>query len=184
MSRLLADADEACCFVKGEERAKRRSFNRWQMRLPICKLRGFQMDRNLYERSLFDIPSRRATSACAPSVIFQRQAHGEELNKEQTGRKNIEPPVSIDARRNHVRIGSCIDDASLALSGETHLPWALSRDWNYQMSNRFAWSWKLTELGFPVVLIYLGFLKAEEMRDKGKPFANHLEWERLVKAHS
>jgi hypothetical protein len=34
------------------------------------------------------------------------------------------------------------------------------------------------------VLVYLGFLKAEEMVDKGKPFADHSEWDQLVKAHS
>ena len=38
------------------------------------------------------------------------------------------------------------------------------------MSNRFAWAWKLASSSVPVVLIYLGFLRADEMRDKGKPF--------------
>ena len=52
------------------------------------------------------------------------------------------------------------------------------------MSNRFAWAWKITELGIPVILIYLGFLNAEEMVDQGVPFANHLSWERLVTSHS
>ena len=52
------------------------------------------------------------------------------------------------------------------------------------MSNRFAWSWKLTELGVPVILVYLGFLNANEMVDRGKPFRNHDDWESLVKAQS
>jgi hypothetical protein len=52
------------------------------------------------------------------------------------------------------------------------------------MSNRFAWAWKLTELGIPVVLVYLGFLKADEMRGRGKPFADAADWEHLVKEHS
>ncbi len=117
-------------------------------------------------------------------LLIEAKAHDQELNNEQTGRKNIEPPVSASARRNHLRIGWCIQDANIALANETGLPWALSRDWNYQMSNRFAWSWKLTELGVPVVLVYLGFLKAKEMEDRGKPFANHADWERLVRAHS
>ncbi len=54
------------------------------------------------------------------------------------------------------------------------------------MANRFAWAWKLTELGCPVILVYLGFLKAEEMR-KGRrqnSFSSHAEWEGLVKSHS
>ena len=54
------------------------------------------------------------------------------------------------------------------------------------MANRFAWSWKLTELGYPVILIYLGFLGAEEMRSgrEQTPFDSHAEWDGLVKAHS
>src|SRR5207248_2297096 len=49
------------------------------------------------------------------------------------------------------RIGACLDEASIALASETGRPWALSRDHHYQMSNRFAWAWKLTELAVPVV---------------------------------
>jgi hypothetical protein len=71
-------------------------------------------------------------------VLLNKAAHDAELRKEEKG-KAIEPPVSINSRRNHLRIGSCIQDASLALSEATGLPWALCRDWNYQMSNRFAW---------------------------------------------
>ncbi|MCZ7637668.1 MAG: hypothetical protein M5U12_17505 [Verrucomicrobia bacterium] len=44
------------------------------------------------------------------------------------------------------------------------------------MSNRFAWSCKLADLGFPVILVYLGFLDAHEMGDRGKRFATHNEW--------
>jgi hypothetical protein len=117
-------------------------------------------------------------------LLVEAKAHDNELVKEETGRKNIKPPVSIAARRNHSRIGSCIQDASLALTGESKLPWALSRDWNYQMSNRFAWSWKLAEMGVPVVLVYLGFLRADEMKDKGKPFAEASNWDTLVRLHS
>ena len=123
-------------------------------------------------------------------LLVEAKAHDWEGIKEEAG-KPLGPPkegsgISMNSRRNHVRIGACIQDASLALADETGLPWALSRDWNYQMSNRFAWSCKLTELGIPVILVYLGFLNAEEMR-KGKaqkPFADHAEWEALVKSHS
>ena len=52
------------------------------------------------------------------------------------------------------------------------------------MSNRFAWAWKLTDLGLPVILVYLGFLKADEMADIGSPFAIGSDWETLVKSHS
>lgn len=42
----------------------------------------------------------------------------------------------------------------------------------------------MTQLGIPVVLVYLGFLKADEMHDRGKPLAAATDWERLVKDHS
>lgn len=132
----------------------------------------------------WDIASTCTIEGNQGLLLIEAKAHDQELNNEQTGRKNIEPPVSASARRNHLRIGWCIQDANIALANETGLPWALSRDWNYQMSNRFAWSWKLTELGVPVALVYLGFLKANEMGDRGKPFADHADWERLVRAHS
>jgi hypothetical protein len=85
-----------------------------------------------------------------------------------------------------VKIGACIQDASLALSEQTHLVWALSRDWNYQMANRFTWARKLTELEIPVILIYLGFIGCEEMR-KGsaqRPIIDKEDWQHMVQAHS
>ena len=53
------------------------------------------------------------------------------------------------------------------------------------MSNRFAWAWKLTDLGVPVVMIYLGFLNADEMGGRGSnPIVDHATWEAMVKTHS
>jgi hypothetical protein len=132
----------------------------------------------------WDIASTCMVSGKPGLLLVEAKAHDAELQNEAKG-KELKPPVSINSRRNHMRIGACIQDASLALAGETHLPWALSRDWNYQMSNRFAWAWKLTSLGIPIVLVYLGFLHAEEMcSDKQTAFATTDEWEKLVKSHS
>ncbi len=117
-------------------------------------------------------------------VLIEAKAHDQELIKEETGRKSIEPPVSADARRNLLRIDWAIRDANAALAGATGLAWALSRDWNYQMSNRFAWGWKLADLGVPVVLVYLGLLRADEMKDQGAPFTDANHWETIVKHHS
>ncbi|MEJ7809342.1 MAG: hypothetical protein WKG32_02895 [Gemmatimonadaceae bacterium] len=36
----------------------------------------------------------------------------------------------------------------------------------------------------PVVLVYLGFLNAAEMRGRGKPFASASDWEKQVRSHS
>lgn len=132
----------------------------------------------------WDIASTCTINGKKGLLLVEAKAHDFELRNEEKG-KELKAPDTSNSRRNHARIGGCIQDASLALSGATGLPWFLSRDWNYQMANRFAWSWKLTELGIPVILVYLGFLQAEEMRkERQLPFANHEEWHRLVKSHS
>jgi hypothetical protein len=122
-------------------------------------------------------------------LLIETKAHDAELRNEERGkplRTEDQTGVSIDSRRNHVQIGACIQNASIALSGETKLDWALSRDRNYQMSNRFSWAWKLTELGIPAILVYLGFIGCEEMR-KGssqRPIASKEDWNEMVLAHS
>ncbi|MBN2830623.1 MAG: hypothetical protein JXR56_09925 [Candidatus Cloacimonetes bacterium] len=57
----------------------------------------------------------------------------------------------------------------------------LSVDSHYQLANRFAWSWKLAEMGIPVVLIYLGFLNVEEWKDR---FKDHEDWENILKNYN
>ena len=132
----------------------------------------------------WDIASTCTIEGKAGIVLIEAKAHDQELIKEETGKRNIEAPVSGDSRRNLMRIDWAIRDASAALTEETQLTWALSRDWNYQMSNRLAWAWKLTDLGIPVVLVYLGFLNADEMKDRGQPLADDADWQNLVKRHS
>lgn len=117
-------------------------------------------------------------------ALIEAKAHDQELIKEESGRKPIKPPVSGSSRRNLLRIDWALRDASAALTEDTGLPWALSRDWNYQMSNRFAWGWKLTDLGISVVLVYLGFLGASEMGKDGRPLSDAADWEAVVRRHS
>jgi len=66
---------------------------------------------------------------------------------------------------------------------ETGNNWNLCRDRHYQLSNRFAWSWKLATLGVSVVLMYLGFLNARDMVGE-KLFLSPEEWESTIKTHS
>jgi hypothetical protein len=131
----------------------------------------------------FDIASTCTIQHQPGILLLEAKAHDEELNKENIG-KSLRKDASQGSKANHVRIGEAIMTARDGLQEATSLEWNISRDSHYQMSNRFAWAWKLTELGFPVALVYLGFLKAEEMRDKGNPFVNHAAWEEVVKAHS
>jgi hypothetical protein len=132
----------------------------------------------------WDVASTCTIEGKAGILLIEAKAHDQELIKEETGRKSIEAPVTVNARRNLLRIDWALRDASVALAEDTGVTWCLSRDWNYQMSNRFAWTWKLAELGVPVVLVYLGFLNASEMSDRGKPISDVSEWEKLVKRHS
>lgn len=115
-------------------------------------------------------------------VLIEAKAHDNELDKESGG-KPLKLATSENSRKNHEQIGECILKTNDALSAATRLDWKLSRDSRYQMSNRFAWAWKVASLGIPVVLVYLGFLKANEMSDKGNPFQNAEEWENVVKEH-
>lgn len=133
----------------------------------------------------WDIASTCTIGGKPGVLLIEAKAHAQELINEEGGRKSIDPPVSGDARRNLLRIDWALRDASVALSEVTGLPWALSRDWNYQMSNRFAWSWKLTDLGVPVVLVYLGLLNARDMTDPSTaPLADADAWSSLVRSHS
>lgn len=116
-------------------------------------------------------------------LLVEAKAHDKELSKSGKS-KPTNSSASLNSALNHEQIGSCIEEANSDLRNETQLSWALSNNSHYQMSNRFAWSWKLTELGYPVILVYLGFLLADEMRDIGEPFANHAQWEQIVRSHS
>ena len=133
----------------------------------------------------WDIASTCTVDNTKGILLVEAKAHNEELNNE-IGGKRLECDATANSRSNHARIGKAIDGASIALADQTGYMWDLSRDHRYQMSNRFAWAWKLTELGYPVILVYLGFLGAVEMR-KGReqnPLNSHADWEDLAKAHS
>ena len=133
----------------------------------------------------WDIASTCKVGGAKGILLVEAKAHNEELNKEVNG-KILNRTASDNSIRNHAQIGGAMDEASSSLAVQTECRWALSRTHHYQMSNRFAWAWKLTELGYPVILVYLGFLKAEEMREgkKQRPLSGHTEWEGLVKSHS
>jgi len=134
-------------------------------------------------------PNWDIVSACTINnipglLLVEAKAHDEELRIEEKGKTPPTIEASENSRLNHLKIGEAIQEASNALTAATQLPWGLSRDSHYQMANRFAWSWKLTERGIPVVLVYLGFLEASEMNDRGTPFSSAEAWEDCVRGHS
>lgn len=108
-------------------------------------------------------------------ILVEAKAHSKELKQEdKCGSSN---------EANLEQISKAIQEANAGLN--TILPgWKLSKDSHYQLCNRFAWSWKIASLGVPVILVYLGFLNAEEMVDQGFPFRSDYEWEGIVRKHS
>jgi hypothetical protein len=137
----------------------------------------------------WDIASTCTISGKRGLLLVEAKAHDAELRNEERGKPlggEDNKGVSIESRRNHVRIGACIQESSLALSGQTCLAWALSRDWNYQMANRFSWAQKVVELGTPVILVYLGFIGCEEMREgtRQRPIESKDDWQEMVHEHS
>ena len=131
----------------------------------------------------FDIASTCTIEGKPGLLLVEAKAHDNELKNEAAGR--ILGPAPTDERTaSHDTIRLALEQARLGLTAATLLEWAISRDSHYQMSNRFGWSWKLATLGVPVVLVYLGFLRAEEMTDRGKPFESDDAWDALVKEQS
>lgn len=128
----------------------------------------------LYKRSGANTPNWDLTSKCMIEgrqglILIEAKAHSRELSpKGKQKRKDTN-------KCNHEQIGLAIQQSNEALNRV--LPgWSLSRDSHYQLSNRFAWAWKLVSIGIPVILVYLGFLNATEMIDQGLPFSSQDAW--------
>ncbi len=129
----------------------------------------------------WDIASTCMVDGRKGLLLVEAKAHVNELKEAEAGKKL---DASARSFENHLRIGHNIAQASAGLQRDTKLRWAISRDLCYQMSNRFAMANKLTEMGYAVVLVYLGFLKADEMADRGNLFTNASSWKDAVEQHS
>jgi hypothetical protein len=109
-------------------------------------------------------------------VLIEAKAHAAELH---AGGK---PEVSEESasKRNHDQIRLAIASAKRALSKLGHNT-TISIDRNYQLSNRIAFAWKLASLGVPVVLVYLGFIGDEGMRN---PLRTAEDWCSALTTHA
>ena len=94
-----------------------------------------------------------------------------------------QPSASENSQANHERIGAAIEQDRVALSGQAP-GLTISRDTHYQLSNRLAFTWKLAEMGIPVVLVYLGFTVDNGIRDAGEPFADDKHWQRVFEGYA
>lgn len=113
-------------------------------------------------------------------LLIEAKAHSNELDPDGKLLRSNASPNSI---KNHERIGLEIAEAAAQFQQATGKRWDISRDHHSQLSNRFAWSWKLASLGIPVVLVYLGFLNAQDMVDGGPLFRSEAEWTSTLKDH-
>ena len=111
-------------------------------------------------------------------LLVEAKAHAGELSAAGKGL-----PSTPNGWRNHERIGAAIAEAAGGLGRVTGRTWGISRDSHYQLSNRFTWAWRLASLDIPVALVYLGFLDAVEMTDRGQPFRSKDEWNSVLMDH-
>lgn len=132
----------------------------------------------------FDIASTCTFEGRTGLILVEAKAHAGELDGEARA-KPLSATASPASRINHASICDAITEARTGLQVATGVEWSISRDIHYQMSNRFSWAWKLAALGFPVVLIYLGFLNARDMtRGAETPFNDAASWDAAVRQHS
>lgn len=115
-------------------------------------------------------------------ILVEAKAHEKELtDPTNCGSTN---PENIEQISKAISEANCHLQAICRLQLETKHDWSLSLWGHYQLSNRFAWSWKLASLGVPVVLVYLGFLDACDMDSPSTTlFNSKTEWKRVLKTY-
>ena len=102
-------------------------------------------------------------------LVVEAKSHEGEFSSDRCGATN---------QANFQQIKKALEQANDAWN--QHVPgFALSAESYYQLSNRFAFAWKLAELNVPVVLVYLGCLNAEEMSGR-RILSSHDAWRNCV----
>lgn len=104
-------------------------------------------------------------------ILVEAKAHKDELWKKDD-KSGADPLGSL------IHIDNALQEASAALNNHVS-GWKLSHNEHYQISNRFAWSWKLASMNIPVILIYLGFLNAHDMKSS-LTFESSEDWTKCV----
>ncbi len=102
-------------------------------------------------------------------LLIEGKAHIKELD---CNGKKLKKNRSEDSKKNHDNIAMCIKTANDSLN--KIIPgFKLSINTHYQLCNRIAWAWKISELKIPVVLVYLGFIGSNYFKDT---FKTEDEW--------
>lgn len=100
-------------------------------------------------------------------ILAEAKAHEAEFSDDRTGATNPE---------NSRQIEKALSEATAAWNALAS-GFALSTSSHYQLSNRFAFAWKVAKMGTPVVLLYLGFLDAQEMAGGSRILLkDHAQW--------
>lgn len=155
--------------------AEREEIKRW----------WFAVSRGTQTAPSFDIAGTCTVNRSTRKGIFlvEAKAHAEELEKSTAG-KPLGDNHSAGQRKNHENIGKIMIESNKMLEVQTGSSWLLSHEKCYQLSNRFASAYKLTAMGIPVILVYLGFIRAMDMAKGGTPFHSSTEWKNVVHEHS
>lgn len=98
-------------------------------------------------------------------------------------RKGVLIEPSANSWANHVRIAAAITEAEKGIN-RVAPGFSLSRDRNYQLSNRLAFSWKLASLGIPTVLLYLGFTGDRGLEPTRSMLRDAHDWETCLGTHT
>jgi hypothetical protein len=116
----------------------------------------------------WDIASTCTIGGRKGLLLVEAKAHSGEIKENDCCKAKDE--------QNCRSIVEAVAEASRALS-ESGLAWSINTTTRYQLSNRFAWAWKIASLGTPVVLVFLGFLNSTDWPDH---FRSHDDWRRCL----
>lgn len=117
-------------------------------------------------------PDCKQTEPRNALILFEGKAHYGELGEKDNTKANGE---------NRKQINLALAEATEQLNTlfpEGGQKFNLTSNHHYQLSNRFAFAWKLADMGIPVVLVYLGFLNCNEMHANKEDhmFTRREEW--------
>ena len=91
----------------------------------------------------WDLASTCTIDGSRGIILVEGKAHRAELKEDGKAPGN---------GQNDEQIERAIEEANQGLNGITP-GWNLSRGSHYQLSNRFAWAWKIASLGVPTILV-------------------------------
>lgn len=114
----------------------------------------------------WDIVAKCSIEGRSGLIVVEAKAHGTELGTRDA--------CTAEDAENRRQIADAIRKANEGLS-HALAGWCLQRDSHFQLSNRFALSWKIASMGVPVILVYLGFLDAWDMNEGARTILKSAE---------